>query len=171
MARRRRGGKGQDDVRLKRNQFGCLLAHGCRIARAPAIVDADILSDRPTRLLQGLRESGQPREPFSIVRGKRCEDANAPHPVRPLRPRRERQCCRSSAYKRNELTPPHSITSSAAFNRPFGTLRPSAFAVLRLMTSSNFVPCTTGKSAGFSPLRIRPAYRPTCRYESVALPP
>ena len=28
-------------------------------------------------------------------------------------------------------------------------------AVLRLMTSSNFVGCSTGRSAGFSPLRMR----------------
>jgi hypothetical protein len=32
-----------------------------------------------------------------------------------------------------------------------------ALAVLRLMTNSNFTVCWTGKSAGFSPLRIRPA--------------
>ena len=31
---------------------------------------------------------------------------------------------------------------------------PSAFAVLRLITSSNLVGCCTGRSAGFSPLRI-----------------
>ena len=35
--------------------------------------------------------------------------------------------------------------------------RPSALAVLRLMTSSNFVGCMTGRSPGFSPLRMRPA--------------
>ncbi len=29
-----------------------------------------------------------------------------------------------------------------------------AFAVLRLMTSSNFVGCSTGRSAGLAPLRI-----------------
>ena len=28
---------------------------------------------------------------------------------------------------------------------------PSAFAVFRLITSSNFVGCSTGKSAGFAP--------------------
>ena len=33
-------------------------------------------------------------------------------------------------------------------------VRPSALAVLRLMTSSNFVGCSTGRSAGFAPLRI-----------------
>src|SRR5262249_54813237 len=37
-----------------------------------------------------------------------------------------------------------------------GTLMPSALAALRLMTNSNLVACTTGNSAGFSPLRILP---------------
>src|SRR5262249_42514248 len=32
-----------------------------------------------------------------------------------------------------------------------------AFAVLRLTASSNFTVCCTGRSAGFSPLRMRPA--------------
>ena len=50
----------------------------------------------------------------------------------------------------------YSITSSAAFNRPSGTLSPSALAVLRLMTNSVFTDCWTGKSPGFSPLRMRP---------------
>ena len=38
-----------------------------------------------------------------------------------------------------------------------GTVRPSAPAVLRLIASSNFVGCCTGRSAGLSPLSIRPA--------------
>src|SRR5262245_41070436 len=42
-------------------------------------------------------------------------------------------------------------------SRVGGTSRPSAFAVLRLMISSTFVDCWTGRSAGFSPLRMRPA--------------
>ena len=37
-----------------------------------------------------------------------------------------------------------------------GIVRPSALAVLRLTVSSTFVDCWTGKSAGFSPLRMRP---------------
>src|SRR5262249_55545181 len=36
-----------------------------------------------------------------------------------------------------------------------GTSRPSALAVLRLMSSSYLVGACTGKSAGFSPLRMR----------------
>jgi hypothetical protein len=51
---------------------------------------------------------------------------------------------------------PYSITSSARLSSAGGTVRPSAFAVLRLMMSSNLVGSCTGRSAGFSPLRIRP---------------
>src|SRR5215471_8445033 len=50
----------------------------------------------------------------------------------------------------------HSITSSAPAVSPSGTSRPRAFAVLRLITNSNFADCTTGRSPGFSPLRMRP---------------
>src|SRR3981189_2826579 len=50
----------------------------------------------------------------------------------------------------------HSMTSVACSGSVFGTVRPSAFAVLRLMTRSNLVGSNTGRSAGFSPLRIRP---------------
>jgi len=39
-----------------------------------------------------------------------------------------------------------------------GTSRPSVLAVLRLMINSSFVACMTGRSAGFSPLRMRPAH-------------
>src|SRR5690242_9349454 len=50
----------------------------------------------------------------------------------------------------------YSITSSARPIRVLGTVRPSALAVFRLMINSTLVDCWTGKSAGFSPLRIRP---------------
>jgi hypothetical protein len=35
-----------------------------------------------------------------------------------------------------------------------GTVRPSALAVLSLMTSSNLVGCSIGRSAGFIPFRM-----------------
>src|SRR5262245_18697052 len=50
----------------------------------------------------------------------------------------------------------YSITSSASASRVGGISTPSAFAVARLMTSSNLVPSSTGSSPGFSPLSIRP---------------
>ena len=56
-----------------------------------------------------------------------------------------------------DITLHHSITASAVVNSDGGMVRPSVFAVFRLITNSNFAGCTTGISAGFSPLRIRPA--------------
>src|SRR5215211_9228768 len=51
----------------------------------------------------------------------------------------------------------HSITSSARASNVGGIARPRALAVLRLMTSSKRDDCTTGRSAGLSPLSMRPA--------------
>src|SRR5262249_46003989 len=49
----------------------------------------------------------------------------------------------------------HSVTSSARNRIEVGTSRPSALAVLRLITSSYLVGACTGRSAGFAPLRMR----------------
>ena len=48
----------------------------------------------------------------------------------------------------------HRITRSALANRFGGIVNPICLAVLRLITSSNFVGCSTGISDGFAPLRI-----------------
>jgi hypothetical protein len=49
----------------------------------------------------------------------------------------------------------YSITSSASSRNASGIDSPNALAVLRLTRSANVVGCTTGKSAGFSPRRMR----------------
>jgi hypothetical protein len=49
----------------------------------------------------------------------------------------------------------YSMISSASNCIEFGTLKLSALAVFRLMTSSNFVGSITGRSPGISPFRIR----------------
>ena len=55
----------------------------------------------------------------------------------------------------HKRTSRYSINSSARAARVGGTSRPSAFAVLRLITNSNLVDCTTGRSTGLAPLRTR----------------
>jgi hypothetical protein len=50
----------------------------------------------------------------------------------------------------------YSITSSAIESTPGGTSMPSARAVCRLMTNSNLINCSTGRSAGLAPLRMWP---------------
>jgi hypothetical protein len=48
----------------------------------------------------------------------------------------------------------HLITLSALASTLGGIVRPICFAVLRLMINSNFVGCSTGRSAGLAPFRI-----------------
>src|SRR5262249_37310387 len=99
-------------------------------------------------------------------RSKRDNDVHRPRRIS-LRPRDARdgrqrgsacgQMQKISAGKFH-FEPPsrsgHSTTSSARASRVGGTSRPSDFAVLRLMTSSIFVGCSTGSSAGCAPFKI-----------------
>src|ERR1700746_298803 len=71
-------------------------------------------------------------------------------------------CCERprghAADERDKLAPlhrcNHSIPSSARASTIGDSSSPSAFAVLRLMTSSYLEACSTGRSAGLAPFRI-----------------
>jgi hypothetical protein len=81
-----------------------------------------------------------------------------------LRARRERpRSCHATEQRDQLAAAPHSITSLALASKVAGTVMPSILAICALMTNSNFVDCTTGKSAGFAPFRMRPLYTPTWR--------
>src|SRR6516162_2399867 len=98
-----------------------------------------------------------PAEPSNVgggLGGATAEKAGYRH-RRLLRARRERPRRRCPAEQADELAAPHSITSSARASRLSGRVRPRALAVLRFITSSYFVGACTGRSAGFSPLRMR----------------
>src|SRR5262249_9194230 len=79
-----------------------------------------------------------------------------------------RPCCRLSCERRGEEATReraeerpsrrHWITSSARSSSDCGIVRPSALAVLRLITNSNFVGCSIGKSAGFAPFSSLSTY-------------
>ena len=68
---------------------------------------------------------------------------------------RQPKTCTTSGREQSQQTARYSITSSARASSDGGTSRPSALAVLRLITSSYLVGACTGRSAGFSPLRMR----------------
>src|SRR5262249_25394029 len=90
--------------------------------------------------------------------GPNHQNADSQQLARLLRPRRQRQRSRA-AHQRDELAPPHhSITSSARSRKGSGIASLRALAVVRSMTSSNLVGCSTGRSAGFAPLRILSTY-------------
>jgi hypothetical protein len=57
-------------------------------------------------------------------------------------------------YEVGSMARAYSITSSARASSVGGTSRPSAFAVVKLMTRSNLVGCSTGRSAGLAPRKI-----------------
>ena len=53
------------------------------------------------------------------------------------------------------LRPGYRITSSARCRTDCGIVTPNARATSRLISNSNWVGCSTGRSAGFAPRRIR----------------
>lgn len=65
----------------------------------------------------------------------------------------------------------HSITSSARPSRIGDSSSPIALAAFRLITSSNFVGCSTANSPGFAPLRILSTYIASRWNESLRLGP
>src|SRR5262249_2952797 len=93
---------------------------------------------------------------FRIVLGEAHQHRDVPHTLALLRTERQRPH-RRRANERDEIAALHSSTSSAIASSPGGMVRPSAFAVCRLMTNSNLVDCITGRSAGLTPLRTLPA--------------
>src|SRR5262249_49378457 len=97
-------------------------------------------------------EAAQERLKLAFGRWRGAQEADASHPLL-LRARRERPC-RRAAQQHDERAPFHSMSSSASNWIELGTSMPSALAVCRLMTSANFVDCSTGRSAGLAPLRI-----------------
>src|SRR5260370_35910876 len=63
-------------------------------------------------------------------------------------------CARAASAQYHKQTRPYSTTLSANSTTDAGIARLSALAVLRFRTNSNLVGCSTGKSAGFAPLKI-----------------
>ena len=127
------------------------------IGGGPANIDSRIATIVPAQLRQCLDKRCYPSLLLRIIRGRTSEHRNPPHAVGLLllasRGPRSPDC--SACKSCDEFAPPHSITSSARARSVGGIVRPSAFAVFRLMTSSNFEGHSMGRSAGLSPLKIR----------------
>ena len=146
----------KDDIGLERKQVRRTPAHLRVVCRPHAVFDPDVAANGPAPFPQSLMERRHPGLPFGIVRGQGAKHSDAPHPFALLPARGERPCGCRAADKRDELAAlDHSITSSARASSVGGISTPRAFAVLRLITSSYLVGACTGRSAGFSPLRMR----------------
>src|SRR5262249_47711078 len=151
--KRWRGGSGRNDHgNRSTNQFGRQRRQSIKLVLGPAIFDHCILPLDEACLLQTLAKCAQA---VRVSVGRRGVKEPYHRHRRLLRPRHKRPRSRSAPEQRDECAPPHSITSSARASSVGGTSRPSVLAVLRLTTNSYLVGACTGRSAGFSPLRMR----------------
>src|SRR5262249_8148272 len=118
-----------------------------------AILDRDVLSFDKTAFDDPLAQGRHPLGKCSKARaGEHTDHRQGLLRMRGPRPRYDR-----TPGQGDDCAPLHSITSSAVASSLSGTVRPSIRAIWALITSSNLVACTTGKSAGLAPLRMRPA--------------
>src|SRR5262245_11301598 len=154
LGRNCRGGVHRSDhCHLTAYQIGRQLRQPIVVILRPAIFDSHV----PALYVAGFAQT------FAKCRHEMCDRLRRTGVEKPdhrhrwlLRAGYDRPRGRRAAEHRSELAPPdHSITSSAMARSVGGTVRPSMRAVSTLMTSSNLLACTTGKSAGLEPLRIR----------------
>src|SRR5262249_50296273 len=119
-----------------------------------AIFDRNVATFDVASLLQAL-PNGAEHSIIELSAGKQADQGHAWL----LCVRRERPCHRHAAEQRDERAPfhfpTHSITSSALTSSVAGTSRPRALAVFILITNWYLVGACTGRSPGFSPLRMR----------------
>src|SRR6516225_5516457 len=122
------------------------------MALRPTEFNRDVLTLDKASLTQAAPERFHK---WYVRSGRRAVEKSNHRHRRLLRPRRQRPRGRRAAEARDERAALHSITSSATASNVGGISRPSALAVLRLITSSYLVGTCTGRSAGWVPRRIR----------------
>src|SRR5262249_45507722 len=142
---------GDNDIYLESDKLGRDLGKALAASFRPAILDRYRAPVDPGELGQTPHEGVGPMSP--VQRRVRAQEADARQRLDLLRARRERPRRRCAAEQRYERAPLHSITSSTMESTACGTSMFSARAVCKFMTNSNLVDCSTGSSAGFSPLR------------------
>src|SRR5262249_30470919 len=145
-----------NDIELALHQLSSHFPQPVGIRFSKDAVDGEVLPFHVAKLAQAGHQRIE-SDPTCVgalgAAGRHNADASDLGPL--LRARRERPR-RRAAKQRDEFAALHSITSSAMASSEGGTMRSSMRAVCELMTSSNLVACTIGKSAGFAPLRTRP---------------
>ena len=122
------------------------------VAIRVALVDDQVL---PFDVSEFTQPESERRE---VGRLARCASqvSDAPDFRRRLREYGERRDEQTAGHRTDECAPVrHWITSSARNSRDCGSVRPSAFAVLKLITSSSLLGCSIGSSLGLAPLKIR----------------
>src|SRR5262249_12471341 len=134
------------------DEFGDNLGGAFGASFGKPILEGDGAAFDPAEFAQTVHQGGKP---LAVGRARAWYEHADERLFRRLLPACRGRRRRRAAEQRDELAAFHSITSSARASRRSGTVRPSAFAVLRLITSSYLVGACTGRSPGLSPLRMR----------------
>src|SRR5262249_52348523 len=141
---RRGGSPSRAHGDLLTDNHGYMPAHQVRhqfresieLVLCPSELDRYVVAVDEIGFLQAVAERRYPID--GIDSRRRVENPDHRHRAL-LRARRERPSNRRAADEGDELAPPHSITSSARASSVAGNSRPSASAVCKLTTNSNFV--------------------------------
>ena len=121
----------------------------------PAEIKSNIAALGPAELIERFQQSGNPVHAIGIAFGQIHEDGDVAHAIVLLRVGRKRPRRRQAAGERDEISPPHSITSSARVISACGKVSPMAAAALRLTERVNFAGSCTGRSPGRVPRKMR----------------
>ena len=143
-----------DDVGIECNQLFGVLLHVCGID-PPAEIEPDIAALGPAEFVERFQQSGNPARRIGVAFGQIHEDADVSDAIVLLRAGGKRPRYRQAAGERDEIAPPHSITSSARVISDCGKVSPMAAAALRLTESVNLAGSCTGRSPGRVPRRMR----------------
>ena len=147
-----RGAISDDDIDLELDELCRDLGKALDASLRPAVFDRNVTTLDPAEFTQPPHKCGSPMTLSRSGRG----------PKNPMIGIFAGCCARAASG--HAAAPPSSVMNSRRFTRSprrrgrapsAGTSRPSALAVLRLITSSYLVGACTGRSAGFSPLRMR----------------
>src|SRR5262249_25956624 len=137
---------------LMKNQIGCHRLQSIILARRMAKFDDHVAALDETHFAEALAERARCDRIGRFASGKKSDHRHR----RLLGTGRDGPFNCRPAQNCNELTPSHSMTSSASARSIGGMSRFSVFAVFRLITSSYLVGSSTGRSPAFAPFRIRP---------------
>src|SRR5438067_5881830 len=130
-----RGGRRNDDAHLEPDHLFGQRVQPVVLTLGIPLIEQDVVANNPSRRAQSSPESVLQKRNG----GSRAEIPDARRLVGPTLRAPGGGERGSSAEKSEDVAPPHSMTSSARASSDGGKVRPRAFAVFRLMTSSNLV--------------------------------
>src|SRR5215472_4106194 len=156
-----------EKIALGSNELGRKVAEPFALAMRPPVLDLHVLSFDPAKIPETLSESVERLRPAPWIPVSEVSNSGRRF-LGGLRAGHERRDEESAGERLEEHAPrAHWMISSARPISACGIVRPRALALLRLMTSSNLVGCSTGKSLGLAPFRILSTNTATRRHMSL----